>query len=254
MLESVNSHTSSAIETRGTYVFAVTAADGTVETIGQQVEAVDHGDLTALTAPIDLAEAGATERMKRRHEKTLEALGAGADHVPLPPGMTFGGPQAVRGFLADHRGLLCAELERLGDARQCTMRLSWDHDDPAAHLADKYPELGELRRAADEASGPRIATLARRLSRRLDQAVAAARRDYREVLERRVVRVCRELEYFEPDGDEELVRLRCLLPHDARERFETRLYELADDLGEATVVELTELQPPRAFLDERLVF
>lgn len=259
MLGSVSSHTSSRFETRGTYVFAVAAADSfsprPLQRLDDQpLELVDRSDLIAITSPIDISRQGATGEMKRRHDRLLEALMRETAHVPLQHGVMFSGHQGVYAFLDDHRRDFHAELERLGRAQESLLRLNWALDDRGAYLADKYDELADLRGAADRADGTDLAAVSERFSRRLDEVLETERRNYREVLERRLVPECREVRRLEASGDDELVRLRCLIDEKTYDAFETSLYDLADDLGEATVFELTAPAPPVSFLDEQLVF
>ena len=259
MLGSVSSHTSSRFETRGTYVFAVAAAESfsprPLERLDdERVELVDRADLIAITAPIDISRQGATGDMKRRHDRLLEALMRETAYVPLQHGVMFSGHQGVSSFLDDHRRDLHAELERLGRTQESLLRLNWSLEDRGAYLADRYDELAELRAAADEADGAELTAVSERFSRRLDEVREVERRDYREVLERRLVPECREVRRLEATGDEELMRLRCLIDGDAYDEFEASLYDLADDLGEATVFDLTAPAPPVSFLDDQLVF
>lgn len=259
MLGSVSSHTSSRFETRGTYVFAVAAADSfsprPLERLDdQRLELVDRADLVAITAPIDISRQGATGDMKRRHDRLLEALMRETAHVPLQHGVMFSCHQGVSSFLDDHHRDFHAELERLGQAQESLLRLNWSLEDRGAYLADRYDELAELRAAADRADGPDLAALSEQFSRRLDEVLETERRNYREVLERRLVPECREMRRLEATGDDELMRFRCLIDGDAYDEFEASLYALADDLGEATVFELTAPAPPVSFLDDRLIF
>jgi len=254
MLDS-HSHasTSSLVETRGSYVFAVARHEGldrwTPEN-DEPVEFVDRGDLVAITSPLDLKEPDATGRMKARHYRMLESLMGAATHVPLRPGMAFGGLEAVRGFLDECAGLLDEQMARIGDANESVVRLSWDVDDPVAHLAGKHDELAELCEAVGDGADP--ADVAREVSQRYDDLMEYERRTHREVLYRRLDGHCREMRTLD-GGDRELARLRCLIGREAFRSFERELYEVADDLGPATVFDLTEPEPPLSFLDERLV-
>ena len=257
MLES-HSHTttSSFVETRGSYVFAV-AARGALDDsiIGREVEPVEyveHADLVALTSPIDLGEPGATGEMKERHFRTLDALMDVATHVPLRPGVTVAGPEAVRGFLDDFSGVLAEEMERLGDAAETVIRLRWEVDDPVAHLASKHEEFAELCETVDDGANP--AEVARRVSQRYDNVIEYERRNHREVLYQRLAPHCREMRSLDSSDDRELARVRCLCGRDAFRSFEQELYEVADDLEEAIVFDVTEPAPPLSFLDDRLVY
>jgi hypothetical protein len=240
-------------------VFAVAAAEGfsarPLERLDDQpLELVDRSDLIAITAPIDIGRQGATGEMKRRHDRLLEALMRETPHVPLQHGVMFSGHQGVSSFLDDHHRDFHAELERLGRAHESLLRLTWAIEERGAHLADKYDELADLRAEADESGGADMPALSERFSRRFDEVLETERRNYREVLERRLVPECREVRRLETAGDDELMRLRCLIDDDSYDQFEASLYDLAEDLGEATVFELTSPAPPVSFLDDQLVF
>lgn len=253
MLDSHSHATSSLVETRGSYVFAVAPsrglADWSIAEEHEPIEYVEHADLVAICSPIDLGEPGATGQMKRRHERLLEALMTTATHVPLRSGMTFGGPEAIRGFLDECAELLNDEMRRLGDASESIIRLSWDVDDPVAYLATKHEELAQLCEAPDQGADP--TEVARKVSRRYDNVLEYERRTHREVLYQRLDEYCREMRTLE-DSDDELARIRCLIGREAFRDFERELYEVADDLGTATVFDLTEPEPPLSFVDDRL--
>ncbi|MFB6350454.1 MAG: GvpL/GvpF family gas vesicle protein, partial [Bradymonadaceae bacterium] len=198
-------------------------------------------------------ERGATGEMKARHYRLLERLLSTMPYVPFQPGVTFPGTEGIRGFLDDYEGLLAEEMRRIGNAAESVVRLCWDVDEPVAHLATKHDELAELCEAAGRGADP--AEVARKVSQRYDESLDYERRNHCEVLYRRLEEDCREMRTLEGSGDdEELARLRCLVGRDDFRTFERELYNIADDLGEATVFDVTEPEPPLSFLDDRLVF
>ncbi|MFB6350455.1 MAG: hypothetical protein ABEK29_01495, partial [Bradymonadaceae bacterium] len=70
MLDSHSQAASSStlVETRGLYVFAVATrrslADGAIGEDEEPIELVEHGDRVAIASPIDLGERGATPRSR----------------------------------------------------------------------------------------------------------------------------------------------------------------------------------------------
>lgn len=126
-----------------TYVFAVTRASAPIRA---ELDAVEHGDLAAITMEVDRRHLRAKRRDLLRHAEVVQQVFDVAPVVPLQFGVVL--DDVVGELLEPRYDELVRLLRELDGLAEVTVRATYREDDVLRTLLTEQPELARLRERA----------------------------------------------------------------------------------------------------------
>lgn len=185
-----------------------------------EVYCIGDGRIAAVVSDL----AGTRIRPQRRnlaaHQEVLKQLLGQTTPLPAAFGLLADDDQAIARILRDNREAFLEQLERVGDAVEMGLRMTWDVPNIFEYFVGVHPELKELRddyfRDGSELTQDQMITLGRSFEQLLEQD----REDYSEQVEAVLATCCRELKRNKCRTEKEIMHLACLVPRAALDRFE----------------------------------
>ena len=159
-----------------TYVYGITWASARVP---EGVEAIEHGDLAAVTMPVDERHLRAKRRDLLRHAEVVQRVFERAPVLPLQFGAVL--DDVVGELLEPRHDELAALLTELDGLAEVTLRVTFREDDVLRALLREQPQLARLRETASPMQlGEAVAhALAARRDAEADEIVRTLRRHVR---------------------------------------------------------------------------
>lgn len=159
-----------------TYVYGVTWASARVP---DDVDVVEHGDLAAVTMPVDHRHLRAKRRDLLRHAEVVQRVFERAPVVPLQFGAVL--DDVVDELLEPRHDELAGLLTEFDGLAELTVRATFREDDLLRTLLREQPQLARLRQTASPVQlGEAVArALAARRDAQADEIVRALRRHVR---------------------------------------------------------------------------
>jgi gas vesicle protein GvpL/GvpF len=159
-----------------TYVYGVTWA---AARLPDDLDVVEHGDLAAVTMPVDRRHLRAKRRDLLRHSEVVQRVFERAPVLPLQFGAVL--DDVVGELLEPRHDELAVLLKEIDGLAEVTVRATFREDDVLRTLLREQPHLARLRDAAPAVQlGEAVAhALAARRDAEADEIVRALRRHVR---------------------------------------------------------------------------
>jgi gas vesicle protein GvpL/GvpF len=161
-----------------TYVYGVTWASARIP---DDADVIQHGDLAAVTMPVDRRHLRAKRRDLLRHAEVVQRVFEHAPVVPLQFGAVL--DNVAEELLEPRYDELVALLTEIDGLAELTVRATFREDDVLRTLLGEQPQLTRLRETASPVQlGEAVArALAARRDAEADEIVGALRRHVRSI-------------------------------------------------------------------------
>jgi hypothetical protein len=216
-----------------TYVFGVTWASARLP---DDLDAIEHGDLAAVTMPVEERHLRAKRRDLLRHAETVQRVFDVAPVVPLQFGTVL--DDVVGDLLEPRHDALVRLLRELEGLAEVTVRAVYREDDVMRALLREHPELARLR----ERGSPL------QLGEAIARALAARRESEAAELVRALNRYVRATAVDELRTELDVFRGAFLVERKRLAKVDAEVERLAREHSATTSYKLTGPLPPHHFV------
>ena len=218
---------------------------------GARVAVIAHGNIAAVVSPCPPGKVRPERRRVAGHHHVLKHLQDKLDKAVLPAGfgMVADSEEDLRTLLQQHASAIAEGLIRVKGKVEMTVKLRWGPDNVAQAILSRDPELRQLRDQlyGDGQTPSRDQSV--ELGRLFHRALERHRDHYADRLRGALTPLLSELVEEELRDERDLVHWACLIENRHRAGFETAIDQLAAELEDDLVLELTGPWPPHHFVD-----
>ena len=217
------------------------------------VYCVLQGSVAAVVSDVPERRFRPERRHLAAHQQVLRYLiEEGRSLLPVSFGIVATDAGALRGILSSNEETFCEQLQRVEGKVEMGLRVMWDIPNIFQHFVDTHPELKGLRdrlfRGAREPTQDEKIALGGRFEQLLQEDRAAHTESVCEVLERASF----EVKDNEPQDENEVMNLACLIGREGQKGFEEAVLEAAKLFDDNYAFDYNGPWPPYNFVDVEL--
>ncbi len=216
----------------GHYIYAIIPDSG-VRRLGNigleetEVYTIGDGRVAAVVSDLANTRIRPQRRNMAAHQEVLKQLLRDTTPLPAAFGLVADDDAAIARILKDNRTAFLDQLQRVDNAVEMGLRLTWDVPNIFEYFVGAHPELQELRddyfREGTTLTQDQMITLGRSFERLLEED----REKYTEQIEAVMRSCCRELKRNKCRTEKEVMNLACLVNRDDVGRFEQVVLQAA---------------------------
>lgn len=235
------------------YLYAITHSCGLPVALpagigGAAVYALGDGDIAAMVSDTALPRIRPERRHLSAHHAVIQGLMQADSILPVAFGTIATGEAAVRKMLKRHRAALTGQLAQLAGQAEMGVRVAWEVPNIFEYLVDRWPELKAARDLMAMRSGAATRDDKITLGSLFEQVLNEERERLATRVEAALDACCSDLRRRTPRAESEVLNLACLVPRDSRDRFETAIAALAEQLEDSLVLSYNGPWPPHHFV------
>jgi hypothetical protein len=248
---------SHAAATGRTYLYAVigdaqgrTYGDFGID--GRKVYSIPVGRVAAVVSDVSGEKIRPERSHLAAHQEVLKKLMAETTPLPMSFGILADGPEAVRKMLSRNQQALLEQLRRVAGRVEMGLRVTWDVPNIFEYFVNTHPEL---RLARDRLlGGHREATQEQRIEvgRTFDRLLNEDREAYADKVEGVLAPRCIEIERNKCRNEREVMNLACLVERAAMPRFESGVFEAAQQFDNNFAFDYNGPWAPHNFVEINL--
>ncbi len=238
----------------GRYVYAITDASALQAWSapginGRPVYLVPEGSIAAVVSDITERRIRPERRNLVAHHAVVKRLMEATTVLPVAFGTIAGGKKAVVKILRDHASSFAAQLDHVRDRVEMGLRVTWDVPNIFEYFVTHHPDLAELRDSVAGRDHGVSQDDKIELGRMFDRLLAEDRDRHIEAVMEVLGPCCDEIKSNPPRDEREVMHLACLVPRDARSRFEDAIFEAAKRFDNSYAFDFNGPWAPHHFVD-----
>lgn len=235
------------------YLYAITRHGGRPIALpagigGAAVYALGDSDIAAMVSDTALPRIRPERRHLSAHHAVLQGLMQADSTLPVTFGTIATGEAAVRKMLKRHRAALVEQLALLAGQAEMGVRVNWAVPNIFEYLVARWPELKAARDHMAGRGGAATRDDKIALGSLFEQVLDEEREGLAARVEAALDACCRGLRRCTPRAESEVMNLACMVPRDRRDRFETAIAALAEQLEDSLVLSYNGPRPPYHFV------
>jgi len=219
---------------------------------GSEVYSIPVGQLSAVVSSLRVEKVRPERARLAAHQEVLKKLMTTTTPLPMAFGILADSPQAVRNLLSSNQRALLEQLRRVAGKVEMGVRVTWDVPNIFEYFVSTQPEL---RRARDQFLGGQGEPTQEdkiEVGRMFDRLLQDERETYTDKVETTLAPCCAELEARKCRNEREVMNLACLVERSALPKFESCVFQAAQDFDNNFAFDYNGPWAPHNFVEINL--
>jgi hypothetical protein len=237
----------------GKYVYAFVRAADTQSILAKGLSGLNDcelsgsivGSLGAITSEIPVEKIRPRRQLLAAHQAVVTEISRQWDMLPVSFGLIAESEAELMRILSANSDVLETQLDRVGGQVEMNLVIKLNTENVFQYFVDRSPELQEAR-SVITAGASRDEMI--EMGRMFERLLAGEREKHGQQILASVQDVCKEAELQPARGEDELVRLNCLIDRDDEARFSAVIHQAAEAYNEDYVFNFSGPWPPYSFV------
>ena len=183
------------------------------------------------------------------HQTVLKKLMAETTPLPMSFGILADNPEAVRKMLSRNQQALLQQLRRVAGRVEMGLRVTWDVPNIFEYFVNTHPELRLVRDRFLGGHGEATQEQKIEVGRMFDHVLNEDREAYIDKVEGILTPRCTEIERNKCRNEREVMNLACLVERAAMSRFESGVFEAAQQFDNNFAFDYNGPWAPHSFVE-----